>query len=272
MQWFRMYGDFVNDPKMVGISRDARLLFVELCCLATSHGDGSGSTNHTPKQAMTALRIHYKTFKAALITLQEIGVCNVNDSGVIVLTNWQKRQFSSDSSAKRTQKYREKNRFVTSQERHSDALDTDTDIKNIKKENHNAQRTVIEVGAVSLSKKVRKEKPAEPDGFDEFWKTYPQYKGRSVRAVAVTAYSARLKEGASVDDMLAAARNYAASPDALQEGGKYAPACHRWLSSGKWQAWVPEATSTSTPAPVGLNRATLTPDQQRLYDQLIEYA
>lgn len=126
------------------------------------------------------------------------------------------------------------------------------------------------VGAVSLSKKAKKERPAEPEGFAEFWKSYPQYKGRSVRAVALTAYLARLKEGASYADLLAAARNYAASPDALQDGGKYAPACHRWLSSGKWQAWVPEAASI--PAPVNLDRATLTPDQQRLYDQLIEYA
>lgn len=65
--------------------------------------------------------------------LLERGMLNQGDDGVLRVTNWDKRQYPSDSSAERTRKYREKKKAnVTSQERHGDVtvtpqiLDTDT--------------------------------------------------------------------------------------------------------------------------------------------------
>jgi hypothetical protein len=270
---------------MLGISRDARLLFVELCCLATAHGDGTGTTKHTQEQAMTALRIHHKTFKAALITLQSIGVCNVNDSGVIILTNWEKRQFSSDSSAKRTQKYRENNKAVTSQKRHGDALDTDTDTE--KKETPlppcgdvSSEEPVEQVSAEcipvaspaiadSATTVAAPAKPSEsePDTFAEFWATYPHHPHRRSRKSALVAYRARLKAGRTPDELLAAARKMADDVRAKGDDRQYIPAAERWLSSGKWEGWLAPVAQPPVAQP---SVDQMAPDVRRRYEALLQ--
>lgn len=86
------------------------------------------------------------------------------------LVNWEKRQFSSDSSAARTRAYRDRikkekeeneaieKENVTSQERCSDALDTDTDTDNKKQKPKIAQ--------IAL-----------PDWLDEkIWKSFVDYR------------------------------------------------------------------------------------------------
>lgn len=164
MQWFRMYAEFIHDPKMLTISRDARLLFVELCCLATAQEDANGCTRHTQEQAMIALRLHHKTFKASLKELQDIGVCGVNTDGMVFLANWEKRQKTSDTSKERTKKYRENLKHVTSQKRHSDALEKSRIDKNrIDKKNSLSSERELEKTTDPLeSPPPPEEPPPEP--------------------------------------------------------------------------------------------------------------
>ena len=108
MPWFRMYSEMVDDPK-VGTLDDAQFrLWVEILCLACKAGNG-GDTN------LTVTETEWKLRRNVTVTLQELlqrGLVTLrhNDAGkeTIFVNKWKFRQFQSDSSTPRVQKYREK--------------------------------------------------------------------------------------------------------------------------------------------------------------------
>ena len=80
----------------------------------------------------------------------------------------------------------------------------------------------------------------EPDGFAEFWATYPPRKNSS-KADARTAYAAALKKGADPADILAGAKVYAA--DRHGQDPQYTAHARTWLHGQRWE------DALATPAP-----------------------
>lgn len=133
MDWFRMYGDMPDDPK-VGTLNDAEFrTWVELLC-AASKFEQRGDTGLSEKTVDWSLR---RDVTVTLERLLDRDLVVVGDNGNYFIRAWDKRQYKSDTSADRTRRYREKLKIdaglkacdavVTSPKRHSDALDTDTD-------------------------------------------------------------------------------------------------------------------------------------------------
>jgi hypothetical protein len=124
--WFRMYSEFATDAKVQSMpeamQRRLMMLFCLRSCdvLVTLHDD----------ELAFQLRISDEELAETKALFLRKGF--INDAWEIA--NWDKRQFTSDSSAHRTAAYRarKKNADVTSPKRHSDALDTDTDTENKK--------------------------------------------------------------------------------------------------------------------------------------------
>ena len=131
MQWFRMYAEMPDDPKIGTLSDAAFRTWVELLCVACKIGKG-GKTDLTEETLNWALR------RNVTETLQELlqkHLVTVSETKTIEIINWNKRQYLSDNSTERVRKYREnkKNKDETFQKRYSNALDTDTDTDKRKK-------------------------------------------------------------------------------------------------------------------------------------------
>jgi hypothetical protein len=138
-QWFRMYNDFLTDPKIIGLAFEDQRHFIGVLALKS---DGILDQECKPEllNRIVAQRlwIDFSIITDVKKRLVEAQLISENWQPLA----WDKRQYKSDSSTERTKKYREnkkneeeqqKNVTRTSQERHSDALDTDTDTDTKKK-------------------------------------------------------------------------------------------------------------------------------------------
>lgn len=95
--WFRMYAEFLHDPKVRVMSDIDQLRLVLLFCLRCGN-DKPLKDEHIS----FSLRISADEWKQTKATFIDCGfLTNKNE-----LANWDKRQFLSDSSADRVKKYR----------------------------------------------------------------------------------------------------------------------------------------------------------------------
>ena len=123
-QWFRMYSEFANDPKVQRLSEIDQRRYVMLLCLRCSNDD---VTLHDEDVAFQ-LRISEADWAATKATLIERKLILDGNNP----TAWDKRQFASDSSTARVAKHREGKKQACNVTSNGDAtkgnaLDTDTD-------------------------------------------------------------------------------------------------------------------------------------------------
>lgn len=116
--WFRMYGEFVSDPKVQLLAFEDQRHFVALLCLKCNGTLDSDAPSQAFRDRMIAKALGLSPDAAleAKRRLIEVGV--VTDDWQPV--KWSERQFESDSSTSRVRKFREKrsgNVSVTPQNR-----------------------------------------------------------------------------------------------------------------------------------------------------------
>ena len=140
MQWFRLYAEMIDDPK-VGTLSDAEFrTWIELLCV-TCLENIDGDTG------LTVDELSWKLRRNVTETLQKLLHRNLvtfidweNGRETVAITHWNKRQFKSDHVSERVRKYREKQRISecnvteTLQKRYCNGADTDTDTDTEKKE------------------------------------------------------------------------------------------------------------------------------------------
>ena len=116
MDWFRMYGDMPNDPK-IGTLTDAQFrTWVELLCSACK-AEKSGGTGLTMETVNWALR---RNVTETLQKLIETNLLFIDEGGELVVTAWEKRQYARDSSTGRVKKFREKQKNQALENRNAD--------------------------------------------------------------------------------------------------------------------------------------------------------
>ena len=123
MDWFRMYSDMPNDPKVGTLTDSQFRTWVELLCMAGKEGN-CGSIGVTLRDASWSLR---RDITDDVNELVERGLV-IMDGCKVVIAKWSKRQFKSDhDAADRMKRSREKGRYVTvtSQDRNCVIPDTD---------------------------------------------------------------------------------------------------------------------------------------------------
>ena len=126
--WFRLYSEFAHDPKVQMLSEAMQRRYVMLMCLRCSE------TLETLHETEIAFQLRLSTDELEQ-TKQLFISKNFIDKHWNLL-NWDKRQFVSDSSTMRVAKHRNKKKQLsnadeTLQKRQSNAIDTDTDKKQI---------------------------------------------------------------------------------------------------------------------------------------------
>jgi hypothetical protein len=136
--WFRLYSEFAHDPKVQMLPEAMQRRYVMLLCLRCSE---TLETLHE-----TELAFQLRLDETELLETKKLFISkNFIDKNWNIL-NWNKRQFVSDSSTMRVRKHRDKKKQVgnddeTLQKQSSNALDTDTDKKQI--QIHKNKATVV---------------------------------------------------------------------------------------------------------------------------------
>jgi len=136
--WFRFYAEFANDPKVQMLSEaDQRRLTMLFCLRCNGHV--------TLQDSEVTFLVRVSADEWSVTKALFISKGFINDDNEIL--NWDKRQFTSDSSKNRVAAYRERknieksisskevtnsNGHVTLQKRYCNAIDTDTDTDNKK--------------------------------------------------------------------------------------------------------------------------------------------
>ncbi len=104
LPWFRFYREVKDDPKMGALDDATFRVFVETLCWACECERG-GSTGLKMDGLNWAFRRNVtETFRLLL----DLKMLHINEGGEICVSNWEKRQMSSDSSTERVRKYRAK--------------------------------------------------------------------------------------------------------------------------------------------------------------------
>lgn len=118
-QWFRLYAEFANDPKVQMLSEADQRRYVMLLCLRCSNGD---VTLHDDAVAFQ-LRISNEDWARTKALLIEKGLLTEGNNP----TNWDKRQYASDSSAARVKAHRERKKQACNVTETPPDTDTDTE-------------------------------------------------------------------------------------------------------------------------------------------------
>jgi hypothetical protein len=200
MKWFRFYSDSMHDPKVQKLPAEVFRTWVNLLCIA-SQNDGSlggDESNIAFVLRMTTAQVH-KHIQA----LKDAGL--LDGDGDMRPHNWDGRQYDSDSSTARVQRYRKRQRNV------SEAV---TETVGNEKCNGPEQNRTEQSNASDVSR------------FDEFWQSYPK---RADRRHAEKAYVSALKRD-SHGAILQGLRGYAFSTDP-----KFIPLAATWLNGDRWR-------------------------------------
>lgn len=97
-QWFRMYAEFANDPKVQMLSETDQRRYIMLLCIRCN-----GDVTLQDEEVAFQLRISNAAWSETKALLVSKNLVNEDNQP----TAWDKRQFASDSSASRVSKHRE---------------------------------------------------------------------------------------------------------------------------------------------------------------------
>lgn len=107
-QWFRLYNELLDDPKIqklpAGLFRD----WINLLCLASRN---EGFLPPLPDVSF-ALRMSESACETTIQSLQKHGLID-RKAGTFKPHNWDERQYKSDTSTERVKRFRKRQRNVT---------------------------------------------------------------------------------------------------------------------------------------------------------------
>lgn len=157
-RWFRMYADVVDNPKVQLLAGDDFKAWVNLLCLAASNG------GRLPSRDAIAfkLRMTVTGVDTVLERLVNAGLIDKVSGGAdgwgYAPHDWKERQFNSDSSTPRVQRYRERKRSAgatpsdtdTEKEARAHAREGDFRVEGEDEQLERLRRLVADRGGVGL--------------------------------------------------------------------------------------------------------------------------
>lgn len=176
--WFRIYGNVINDPKVLRLSEGVRWRWVAIMC-ATSITDDE----KLPPLADLALMLRLKPQQVAA-TLTELHAAHLldkNDDGSFSPHNWDERQFKTDAkdptAAKRARDYRDRKRFNRDASRRDDR-DTSRYVTVHDKRPETKAEADAETEQNKNSHAVAIDDGWPSDFRERFWQKYPNKVGK----------------------------------------------------------------------------------------------
>ncbi len=191
MPWFRVYSEILDDRKIKRIVKKtgqskALIIGVWICILALANeGSERGKLSISDDIPYTAEDIEDETglpseiIEQLLDEFRSLGM--INGKSTIEITNWDKRQFKSDSSTARVKKHREETKRYSNvtKERFSNVIDTDTESDIDKKQKKKRKESTAAAAAFhshdGTAQKLYMESTGltyiPPDGYDAIIET-----------------------------------------------------------------------------------------------------
>jgi hypothetical protein len=203
--WFRLYSEFAHDPKIQMMPEAMQRRYIMLMCMRCSE------TLETLHEAEIAFQM--RLTDEELTKTKELFLSKGFIDDEWNLTNWEKRQYVSDTSTARVRKHRDKKKDEvkqdeTFQQRPSNALE----------QNRTEQKQT---------------KKAESDDslFEAFWSSYPKKAGKDA---AKKAFAKRNPDQTLTNKMIDAVRLHKQSESWMKDGGQFIPHPATWLNQGRW--------------------------------------
>jgi hypothetical protein len=130
LPWFRLYNETISDPKITTLSHEARWAWICCLCLASASAERGvlkiGNVPVTFRELSGIVSVTVDETRTIVSQLMERGMLSQREDGAYVVDNWERRQYSSDSSTDRVRKFRQKNRAdETFQQRSCHVPETD---------------------------------------------------------------------------------------------------------------------------------------------------
>lgn len=127
MEWFRLYSDILNDPKVMLLEKDSRWDYVTVLCIASENNPrGFLPDDEQVAFKMRVSKEEWKKIKEIFIQRDFLIINN----GMLQVHGWDNRQFESDDAATRAKKYRESRLDSTNQSMNNDAMFIDQSANN----------------------------------------------------------------------------------------------------------------------------------------------
>jgi predicted phage replisome organizer len=252
VKWIKITTSMFDDEKIRVIESmpeadSILVIWVKLLCLAGKVNDNgciylTKEIPYIPETIANVFNRPLNTVKLAMETFKHFGMIEYDEHGFLFLPNWEKHQniVGLEEIRHQNQLRQQKRRallalsrdcHVTSHRNHATELDLEVEVDKEKEES----KTHTPLSPKKKAK-VRVYSPA----FLDFWKIYPrkQEKGSAWRA-----WNARLKEGATSDQLILAARHYALSVVGKDQAVMKLPATLLGPGQGPggadpiWQEW-----------------------------------
>ena len=123
MQWFRVYTEIIDDPKVATMDGETFKVFMFLLAVACEQ-EKNGYIEMSIEEMAWRIRCNVTVTLQVVSSLVTCNILTKIDDKKYLFLNWEKRQYKSDNSAERVRKYR------TLQKRYSNGLEqnrTDTE-------------------------------------------------------------------------------------------------------------------------------------------------
>ena len=107
MDWFRLYHSMLDSARVGKLSDAAHRTWVELMCFASKVRAGGSTGIHIDD-------LDWSLRRDASVTVTELfdaSLVSKSDAGILMVTDWEKRQPAYLSSTERTREYRKNNRL-----------------------------------------------------------------------------------------------------------------------------------------------------------------
>jgi hypothetical protein len=127
VSWFRLYTDILNDPKVQTLPPDLFKTWVGILCITKDNG------GTLPAIETVAFQLRFTSVSScfkAIENLIEAGLIDKVNGTTLAPHNWRKRQYISDVSTIRVQRFRERQRNVSETPPETELQSTETEKKN----------------------------------------------------------------------------------------------------------------------------------------------
>lgn len=214
MPWFRMYTDFLNDPKMIALAFEDQRHFIGILALK-SDGALEAEVDDSLMDRIVAQRlwIDHGVIREVKKRLVASGLIDANWQPLA----WDKRQFKSDkdgTAAERQRRFREAKQANALRNAPVTRLETDTEAETDKK--------AAPVGADVCP------------GFAEFWKTWPASERKQAKGKCLEAWKKAKAEAVSAD-VVSHVKQLKASEGWTKQNAQFIPAPLVYLSQRRWE-------------------------------------
>ena len=247
MPWFRMYTDFLNDPKMIGLAFEDQRHFIGILALKS---DGALDQDCCPdlmdRIVAQRLWIDHAVIREVKKRLVAAGL--IDDEWQPLA--WDKRQMRSDAdptNAERQRRYRQRQKSsqAPSEVEAESSQPTDNSENNSDRNGSNALRnapvtptdkdTDIDIDKKENNKNIVSNSRSDDAEFERFWLSYPNTSRRVAKRKCHDVWKKR-KLNAHADEIIDHVRAMAKTKNWM-EG--YEPAPLTYLNQSRWEDGVP---------------------------------